>query len=354
MLNFWGTKQQWHKGKFRGIAPAEWITVQCPHCERKKINLPDTQSAENIETQSDQKENVQTNEQRLDSKSFEWNWLPECYCITLKSRPERLDNAVLEFHKVGLCNKVIFYQTERDKLGGMRGCWESHRAIAKKCLQEKVPWYLVFEDDVMFDTKIFGQNTIDQIKDALDNLPKDWCFLFLGGIPRLIYPLTLKHHYVGYSGWLTHAGFYSSHLAEQLYEMPFDLANEGIENKSDYLEVDDWFAKNFILQTFLFFPPIAFVNSKLESDLIHDRQPVLKQLQETYSQELNQVYLWFSLIYPIILSVSIFIISSMVIYIMVNREAYIRNVGINLAHSHTTKQLLNRKLTYSVPSDFNV
>lgn len=333
MLNFWSSKQKWSQGKYRGIAEAQWLNIECPECTHINLNSSDT----------------------LTNVTFQWDWLPECYCITLKSRPERLDSAIKEFHKVGLCKKVIFYQTERDKISGMRGCWESHRAIAKKCLQEKVPWYLCFEDDITFDQKIFSQETINQLKDSLDHLPKEWCFLFLGGVPRWIYPTTISHHFVGYSGWLTHAGFYSKELAEKLYESPFDMINQDITDKKDTIELDNWFAKNFDSKTFLFFPPVAFVNPKLESDLIHERQPILKQLQETYSQELNQMYLWFSLIYPIILLVSIVVIVIMVIWIMVEREAYLKNIGINMGHQHTNQQILDRQLsTGSIPQDYGL
>jgi hypothetical protein len=322
--------------KWKGIAPYSILKPTCHTCESRHV----THSRHLIErtVQPD------INDADKDSKTkpLDWSWLPVAYCINLKSRSDRRESAMKEFHRVGLCQKVIFYQTERDKNGGMRGCWESHRSIAKKAVSDGVDWYLLFEDDVVFVSG-FNQTHIDKIKDALDNLPPKWNFFFLGGLPRLLLPVTLKHAYVKYSGWLLHAGFYSRHIAQALSGHSFDIFNKDIKDKSQYLEVDHWYAKDFG-NSYLNFPPVAFMNEKLESDLINDRMPFFKKLQQNYSTGLNQTYCWLNLLWPFIYFV-FFLLSIMVLvflFILQNAKYQVEY----MSHRHHSQTYDNRQSYY--------
>lgn len=313
-------------GKIYGIAKANWITMICPHCAQEES---EKQKKSNLQVKTAFSNELTDLLPKIPPK-MRWDWIDIAFCITLQSRPERMDWAMAQFHKVGLCNKIVFYQTERDKISGMRGCWESHRSLAKRCVAENAPFYLCFEDDILFQDN-FCQNTINGIEKSFKNLPKNWNFLWLGGIPRIIYPVTFRAPYVGYRGWLTHAGFYSLKFAQNFSTKSFDQVNEGIA-KINSIECDEYFSKHFDA-SYLHFPPVAFVNAGLESDLVHERQPVLKQLQNSYSVGINQVYCYFHVIYPYFLVLFLIATIALIIYLAMLNMAY--DELLHWSHSHS-------------------
>ena len=42
--------------------------------------------------------------------ALDWSFLDAAYCISLKIRDDRAAQAAAEFHKVGLCQRVLFYR----------------------------------------------------------------------------------------------------------------------------------------------------------------------------------------------------------------------------------------------------
>lgn len=107
------------------------------------------------------------------------------FLINLDRRPERLQHATEQFAKIGLTGVQRISAVDAKQLGltsdikgilpGMIGCYQSHRNILKKCLDENIDSYIVFEDDVEF---VDGFNTI--VSWMLHELPADWEFIYWG------------------------------------------------------------------------------------------------------------------------------------------------------------------------------
>jgi hypothetical protein len=113
---------------------------------------------------------------------LDWSFLDAVYCISLKSRDDRVDWVSGEFHRTGLCRYVQFYRPEKHPQKGVIGSWESHRQVAMRALQDGHRNALVMEDDVQF----FGRITptdLTRTAAALNDLPEDWRILYFGHWP---------------------------------------------------------------------------------------------------------------------------------------------------------------------------
>ncbi|MBU2714169.1 glycosyltransferase family 25 protein [Zooshikella harenae] len=71
------------------------------------------------------------------------------YCISLKERRDRQNFA--KRNLALLEHDVEFWLVDKDHQNPERGCYNSHRAIAKHALDRGYQRILVFEDDVVFD-----------------------------------------------------------------------------------------------------------------------------------------------------------------------------------------------------------
>ena len=122
-------------------------------------------------------------------KSVRWSsWLPKVYCISLSESDDRMNMATQEFHRVGLCSLVEFYRPARDtsnvRRPGTRGCWESHRAVAMKAIQEGFSHALITEDDLCFS----NTPDLENLESVFKGLPDDWEVFYLGHMPLFGYP----------------------------------------------------------------------------------------------------------------------------------------------------------------------
>jgi hypothetical protein len=118
--------------------------------------------------------------------AFDWSFLDGTYCISLKSRPDRVASAAAEFHRLGLCRHVLFYRPSKDPERPKRGIWESHRAVAEHARQRGFETTLILEDDVLFSRRLQPQK-VRAIARALNTLPPDWMVFFLGHWPFWAY-----------------------------------------------------------------------------------------------------------------------------------------------------------------------
>ena len=82
--------------------------------------------------------------------SIDWSLIEAAYCISLREREDRARAVEAQFHRVGLCRKVLFYRPARHRSNPIAGIWESHRAVLSHALQHGCRSALVFEDDVVF------------------------------------------------------------------------------------------------------------------------------------------------------------------------------------------------------------
>lgn len=150
---------------------------------------------------------------------YNWNWLPVAVCISLREREDRVKESSLQFHKIGLCQRVIYYRPTRDKKPA-RGCWESHRKIAKIARDVwKLDKIAVFEDDVLFADNIAPQR-INNLDATLDSLPKNWNAFYLGHWSVLALP---RQKGVNRSvSFCTHAYIMNKPLMTWMVKHPFD------------------------------------------------------------------------------------------------------------------------------------
>lgn len=112
----------------------------------------------------------------------DWSFVDAAYCISLRERDDRMALASAEFHKTGLCRKVLFHRPRRHPTRVIEGIWESHRAVARHALASGARTALIFEDDVLFTRKI-TRRRMTAVASAMRRLPDDWTIFFLGHWP---------------------------------------------------------------------------------------------------------------------------------------------------------------------------
>jgi hypothetical protein len=113
---------------------------------------------------------------------LDWSFLDGIYCISLKTRDDRVARVAEEFHRTGLCRYVRFYRPDKHPKKGIIGSWESHRQCSMDALERGLRHALVFEDDVQFVRRITPAR-LREIALTLDGLPADWRILYLGHWP---------------------------------------------------------------------------------------------------------------------------------------------------------------------------
>lgn len=102
------------------------------------------------------------------------DYFDKIYCINLDERPDRWEQALTQFKKVGIKNVERFSAVKHEK--GAIGCRESHLNIIQKSKEEKLNNVLIFEDDVLFI-----EENIPLITKTLEDLKKvDWDLFYLG------------------------------------------------------------------------------------------------------------------------------------------------------------------------------
>lgn len=195
---------------------------------------------------------------------YDWSFIPVGVCISLKDRDDRTNEATEQFHKVGLCRRVLFYRPEKDKSPihrpATRGCWESHRKIAKTARDQwGLEQVLVFEDDVHFDDKITPER-VQQFRQTLAHLPKNWNGCFLGHWPLLARP-TGRAHTLRAVSLTTHAYVMNKPLMTWMINHPFDGT---VFNKLGGLGIDCYLAVK--AKMYAFYPMLAYQSGSVTSN----------------------------------------------------------------------------------------
>ena len=183
--------------------------------------------------------------------ALDWSFLDAAYCISLKTRDDRVAEAAAEFHKVGLCQRVVFYRPDKHPTNGFIGSWASHRDVAMDALERGCERTLICEDDVLFTRRI-RPGTLRAIERALHALPPDWLIFFLGHWPLAAY--FVRHNVLRTSSGCSHAYIASPHLLRWLRDHPWGspgLQFSRIAGKG----VDSAYAK--LPETYALFPMLA-------------------------------------------------------------------------------------------------
>ena len=149
---------------------------------------------------------------------FDWSFLDGIYCISLQSRDDRTASAAAQFHRLGLCRRVVFYRPLKHPTRTVIGIWESHRAVAVRALAHEQGTVLILEDDVLFGERV-RPRTIDAIAGALRGLPPDWMIFYLGHMARWAY--FVRPRVLRVSSTAAHAYIASPRLLQWLRDHPF-------------------------------------------------------------------------------------------------------------------------------------
>ena len=110
--------------------------------------------------------------------------LDAVYCISLQEQPQRTHQAILHFHRIGLCRHVTLYRPTRGK-NGERAIWQSHQAVARHALALGRKCVLILEDDVFF--RRTWSRLARTVERAVAGLPSDWRCFYLGHLPFQAY-----------------------------------------------------------------------------------------------------------------------------------------------------------------------
>jgi GR25 family glycosyltransferase involved in LPS biosynthesis len=122
------------------------------------------------------------------------------YCINLSDRPDKWEEVLPEFEKIGV--NPIRYDAIR-KSPGWEGCRDSHLKLLEQLKDE--PLFMICEDDVMFQN-----NAGAVIEMAMDELPKKWDMLYLGATLNKPLDRYSDSLYRLKGGWTTHAIIYNN------------------------------------------------------------------------------------------------------------------------------------------------
>ena len=147
-----------------------------------------------------------------------WEYFDKVYCISLKNRKDRQEEAVSEFLKVGLLSRVEFLLAEKHPTDREQGIYESHMFCIQKGLESGAETILVFEDDIFFDR--FSPAILNDCVDFLSNSP-GWNMLSLGCMVksshRTSYRSILKIRFRS----LCHAYVLNRPFAESIVRIPW-------------------------------------------------------------------------------------------------------------------------------------
>ncbi|MGC9194433.1 MAG: glycosyltransferase family 25 protein [Syntrophobacteraceae bacterium] len=111
------------------------------------------------------------------SASDVWSFFDHIYCICLKQREKRRQQAAAQFALVGLGDRVIFRSFDLHPSDPEEGIYTSHMACIREALADGARHILIFEDDIIFE-----RLNAARLHAALAFLrhQRDWQILFLG------------------------------------------------------------------------------------------------------------------------------------------------------------------------------
>lgn len=132
------------------------------------------------------------------------------YIIGLKSRPDRRRRIEKDLANVGLTiddlgiryfDGLVFDEAAGFPGIGVRGCFNSHRTLMRRCADNGRPM-IVMEDDVDFDIGAFAEWNLDTLHQA-----ENWGIIYFGYLEPE--PLTSSEGLVAYDGGTIGGHFYA-------------------------------------------------------------------------------------------------------------------------------------------------
>jgi hypothetical protein len=274
------------------------VLAGCPYCD------PDNATPEN---------------KAVAARIGPWKWgalADTFFTISLKERDDRMKHSSMQFHRVGLCTRMLFFRPNRPDLGLVKrlgiqhrakfGLWESHRFVswyAKTVLASSRN--LVFEDDVSFLPKFSPAHLARMASHLNKNLAtRRWDIYYLGHMP--LYgnrPITKDMSLWRVHSTMLHAYVASAQFMRTISEMPF-LDPDDVTNKERQL--DYWtlvHARQYAYQ------PIMAVQAHLGSDHTPNswqEKGVAIHAKHTTAIEFVFMYLVLLLLLAILVSIIVF------------------------------------------------
>ncbi len=130
------------------------------------------------------------------SAASPWDAFDRIYCISLADRTDRQGEALEQFDRVGLSDRVEFVLVPKHSTDPEQGIFASHQACLRRGLDAGAETILVFEDDILFDR--FSDTILLNAARFMTTDP-DWDILFMGcmvkGIQPTPYPSVVKIRY---------------------------------------------------------------------------------------------------------------------------------------------------------------
>ena len=162
---------------------------------------------------------------KQESTSRGWDHFDRIYCISLRERTDRREEALRQFEYLGIAERVVFKLVDRHPMNSEQGIYESHLRCIQDGLDAGDRRMLIFEDDVVFEhyDPFRFEKSVDFLKDH-----PDWGILFLGCLVNRSRPTDVPAiRSIDYR-CLTHAYAINHQFALQVAEkswqnIPFDV-----------------------------------------------------------------------------------------------------------------------------------
>lgn len=204
---------------------------------------------------------------------WDWSCVDQVYCINLRDRLDRFVESMLEFHNVGLCDRIVYYRPERPSdqewddyqswlkssgksdifmtvTKGAYGCWKSHKTIAEHALQHGHKRILVFEDDVEFLSNLSPDFAAHTLPNLIEDLPENAEFLHLGYFPFSGFPV------IGFGGKSRFGQLWSVQAVCTVAYMATEKGMEKLRDANFTIPLDFWMIQN--THQYAAYPKIAW------------------------------------------------------------------------------------------------
>lgn len=131
-----------------------------------------------------------------------WHFVDQAYAITLDTAVHRHPRLQQELQRVQLADKTHVMKVKRHPEGGVKGCYESHRAAWLDGLAKGHEVILVLEDDVFFSDD--WKQHVEHVADFVLHSGQPWHTIALGWTPFRSHPHS-PHMSLIRRGTATHA-----------------------------------------------------------------------------------------------------------------------------------------------------
>lgn len=150
-----------------------------------------------------------------------FDFFSHIYCINLDRRPDRWQNCVTEFRRLGILDRVERFSAVDEMDGGM-GCTRSHQQLLADAVKRSFKTVLVFEDDLCFK----HADVLPILSRSLRELRgRSWGLFYLGLNPLGRLAMNGRHLVQTNGAYCAHAYAYTRETAQALLAdktHPFD------------------------------------------------------------------------------------------------------------------------------------